>query len=152
MVFFYPALFSFIISSLQRVLAVYELQRCIDIGLAPLGRKFPFGAVSFTRHTRLGWEFHDRFHTHVRLGDAWVLVTPARNWIFVANAATVTDIFSRGRDFVRPIWMLEALNVFGPNILTARYLQLNNTATSSQVLGRRTRLAETKKTHCHFIQ
>ncbi|KAF7886850.1 uncharacterized protein EAF02_003497 [Botrytis sinoallii] len=82
-------------------------------------RQFPFGAVSFTRHTRLGWEFHDKFHTHVRLGDAWVLVTPTRNWIFVANAATVTDIFSRGRDFVRPIWMLEALNVFGPNISTA---------------------------------
>lgn len=69
-------------------------------------RRFPFGAFSFTKHTRLGWEFHDRFHTHVRLGDAWVLVTPTRNWVFVANAEAVTDIFSRGRDFVRPVWML----------------------------------------------
>ncbi|PQE30165.1 cytochrome p450 protein [Rutstroemia sp. NJR-2017a WRK4] len=82
-------------------------------------RRFPFGASSFTRHTRLGWEFHDRYRTHVRLGDAWVLVTPSRNWVFVANAAAVTDIFSRGRDFVRPVWMLETLNVFGPNISTA---------------------------------
>ncbi|KAF4626589.1 hypothetical protein G7Y89_g11573 [Cudoniella acicularis] len=82
-------------------------------------RHFPFSATSFTRHCRLGWEFHDRFQTHLRLGDAWILVTPVRNWLYVANAEAITDIFSRGRDFTRPVWMLEVLNVFGPNISTA---------------------------------
>jgi len=72
-------------------------------------RHFPFSASSFTRHCRLGWEFHDRSQAHVRLGDAWILVTPARNWLFVANAAAVTDIFGRGRDFIRPVWMLGTL-------------------------------------------
>ncbi|THV49226.1 hypothetical protein BGAL_0205g00030 [Botrytis galanthina] len=140
MVFFYPILFliSFLLYNVYSLYLNYKdasalgLPRVISpitpdnplwIALQTIFktavRQFPFGAVSFTRHTRLGWEFHDRFHTHVRLGDAWVLVTPTRNWICVANAATVTDIFSRGRDFVRPIWMLEALNVFGPNISTA---------------------------------
>ncbi|TGO13773.1 hypothetical protein BTUL_0063g00040 [Botrytis tulipae] len=120
MVFFYPALF-LILFLLYNVYSLYlnykdasalGLPRVISpitpdnplwIALQTIFktvvRQFPFGAISFTRHTRLGWEFHDRFHTHVRLGDAWVLVTPTRNWIFVANAATVTDIFSRGRDF-----------------------------------------------------
>ena len=69
----------------------------------------PFNAFSFTRHCRLGWEFHDRYQTHVRLGDAWVLVTPAKNWLYVTNGKAVTEIFSRSRDFVRPVWMLGML-------------------------------------------
>ena len=69
-------------------------------------RFFPFSATSFTRHCRLGWEFHDRYRTHARLGDVWMLVTPARNWLYVANAEAVTEIFCRGRDFTRPVWML----------------------------------------------
>jgi hypothetical protein len=98
-------------------------------------RHFPFAATSFTRHCRLGWEFHDRYQTHARLGDAWILVTPVRNWLYVANPAAVINIFGRGQDFMRPVWMLgifillpalgtffngiaEALHVFGPNIST----------------------------------
>jgi hypothetical protein len=73
-------------------------------------RHFPFAATSFTRHCRLGWEFHDRFQTHARLRDAWILVTPVRNWLFVANAAAVTNIFGRGQDFMRPVWMLGMLS------------------------------------------
>ena len=69
-------------------------------------RFFPFAATSFTRYCRLGWEFHDRHQTHARLGDAWMLVTPARNWLYVANAEAVTEIFGRGRDFINPAWML----------------------------------------------
>jgi hypothetical protein len=72
-------------------------------------RYFPFAASSFTRHCRLGWEFHDRFQTHARLGDAWMLVTPAKNWLYVADAEAVTDIFGRGQDFKRPVWMLGIL-------------------------------------------
>ena len=69
-------------------------------------RFFPFAAISFTRYCRLGWEFHDRYQTHSKLGDVWMLVTPARNWLYIANAEAVTEIFSRGRDFTRPVWML----------------------------------------------
>jgi hypothetical protein len=69
-------------------------------------RYVPFELFSFTRHCRTGWEFHDRYKTHDQLGDAWVLVTPARIWLYVANAAAVTDIFGRGKDFTRPVWML----------------------------------------------
>ena len=69
-------------------------------------RFLPFAATSFTRHCRLGWEFEDRYQTHARLGDVWMLVTPARNWLYVANAEAVTEIFGRGRDFINPAWML----------------------------------------------
>ena len=69
----------------------------------------PFDTFSFTRYCRLGWEFHDRSKTHQRIGDVWMLVTPDRNWLYVAEAEAAYDIFSRGRDFGRPVWMLGML-------------------------------------------
>ena len=70
---------------------------------------FPFTSTSFTKHIRLGWEFHDRYETHVRLGDAWILVTPNRNWFHVSEADAIYDIQNRGREFKRPVWMLGAV-------------------------------------------
>ena len=69
-------------------------------------RYFPFSIISFTRHIRLGWEFHDRYRTHLRLGDAWVLVTPNRNWFHVSSASAIHDIQNRGQDFRWPVWMM----------------------------------------------
>lgn len=62
--------------------------------------------IPFLRYSRLGWEFHDRSKTFEKLGDAWVLVTPDKNWLYVAQADTAFEIFSRGRDFGRAVWML----------------------------------------------
>ena len=69
----------------------------------------PFDAFSVTRYCRLGWEFHDRFKTHLRLGDVWILVTPDKNWLHIAQAETAHDIFLRNRDFGRPVWMLSRM-------------------------------------------
>lgn len=66
----------------------------------------PFSAIPFLRYCRIGWEFHDRSKTHERLGDAWVLVTPDKNWLYVAQADAAYEIFSRHRDFERAVWML----------------------------------------------
>lgn len=66
----------------------------------------PFSAIPFLRYCRIGWEFHDRSKTHERLGDAWVLVTPDKNWLYIAQADAAYEIFSRGRDFGRAVWML----------------------------------------------
>ena len=69
-------------------------------------RCLPLDLVSFTRYCRLGWEFRDRYRTHQRLGDAWILVTPSQNWLYVADTVATTEIFSRNKDFARPGWML----------------------------------------------
>jgi hypothetical protein len=69
-------------------------------------RRIPFVSIPLLRYCRLGWEFHDRYTTHQRLGDAWVLVTPDRNWLYVARAEAAYDIFARGRDFGRPVFMM----------------------------------------------
>lgn len=66
----------------------------------------PLKYFSFTRYCRLGWEFNDRYKTHQRLGDAWLLVTPNRNWLYFAQADAATDVFRRSQDFINPAWML----------------------------------------------
>ena len=71
--------------------------------------RLPFNTFTATKHCRLGWEFHDRYKTHQRLGDIWMLVTPYRCWLYVGEAQAAYSIFSRGRDFGRPIWMLGTL-------------------------------------------
>lgn len=78
----------------------------LQTGFTSVFKYIPFDAVSFTRHCRLGWEFHDRYKTNERLGDAWMLVTRDRNWLYVAQAEAAHDIFSRSREFGRPVWML----------------------------------------------
>ena len=78
----------------------------IQTAFTSIFKYVPFDAVSFTRHCRLGWEFHDRYKTHQRLGDAYMLVTPDRNWLYVGEPEAVTDIFSRSKEFGRPVWML----------------------------------------------
>lgn len=91
----------------------------LQTGLSPIFRYVPLEKISFTRYCRLGWEFHDRYKTHQRLGDEWILVTPAKNWFHTSQADAAHDILTRSREFGRPVWMMNALNVFGPNVATA---------------------------------
>lgn len=78
----------------------------LQTGASFVFRRLPFEAFPVTRYSRLGWEFHDRYKTYERVGELWVLVTPNRNWLYVAQAEAAYEIFTRGRDFGRPVWML----------------------------------------------
>ena len=78
----------------------------LQSSLPTLFRKVNFASIDHLRYCRLGWEFKDRYVTHERLGDAFMVVTPAKNWLLVGNASAAYEIFSRSRDFGRPVWML----------------------------------------------
>lgn len=78
----------------------------LQTGLSSFFQYIPFDAFSFSRYCRLGWEFHDRYKTHKRLGNTWILVTPDRNWFHTSQADAAHDILSRSREFVRPVWMM----------------------------------------------
>lgn len=73
----------------RRVLA---LVRCLPLGL---------GDNSFTRYNFRGWELQDRYRSHQEMGDVWMHVTSVRNWLYVGDPDTVTEIWKRGRDFPR---------------------------------------------------
>lgn len=65
----------------------------------------PFSATSFTGYCRTGWGFYERYEPHRRYGDAWVLVTPAWTWLIIADSDAIMDIFQRGKEFKRPVFM-----------------------------------------------
>jgi len=86
----------------------------------PIIQYIPFGNGHFTRFCHIGWEFDEKAHAHVELGDAFMFATPGKNWIYLCDADAVHDIVRRERqgEFARPVELLAMLDVFGPNIST----------------------------------
>ncbi|KAF2248737.1 cytochrome P450 monooxygenase-like protein [Trematosphaeria pertusa] len=86
----------------------------------PLLERVPFGSGYFTRFCYTGWEFKDKSRAHVEFGDAFITVTPGKNWVYLCNAEAVSDVLRRERqgEFERPVEMLAMLDVFGPNLST----------------------------------
>ncbi|KAL4883813.1 cytochrome P450 [Aspergillus karnatakaensis] len=77
---------------------------------------FQFGRIN--HYARRTWQFADKAQSHIRLGDAWAIATPAEVFVYICDAEAITDIIARRSDFVRPIELYKLLNVFGPNIST----------------------------------
>ena len=104
----------------------------------PLLERLPFGLGKWTRYSRWGWEYKEKYHTHVELGDVWMTVSPANNWVYVADPEAINEIFTRRQEFRRPLhlyckcWFTQGhpsryvslirniamLDIFGPNVAT----------------------------------
>ncbi|KAH8690035.1 hypothetical protein BGW36DRAFT_440840 [Talaromyces proteolyticus] len=54
--------------------------------------KLIFGDSAFTRYNWMGWELHGRYYSHHELGDAFMLVTPGRNWLYIGHPDIVMDL------------------------------------------------------------
>ena len=81
----------------------------VDTQLIRLFKYSPFGKGHFTRFNWRGWEIQDRYRAHQELGDAFIFVTPGKNWLQLCNAEALADVFHRREDFVRPTEMLGKL-------------------------------------------
>lgn len=65
-------------------------------------RVLPFiGDSSFARYNFRAFELEDRYRSHHEMGDAFILVTPGRNWLYLANPDTLMNVFKRRTDFPR---------------------------------------------------
>lgn len=73
--------------------------------VAPWLKHLPFGGESISKVGYSGWEWVQKFSIHLEYGDAFVLVTPGKNWLYTCNGETLHDIFQRERrgDFERPV-------------------------------------------------
>lgn len=87
-------------------------------------KKLPgvLGNNSFTRYNFRTWEIQDRFRSHHEMGDAFIIVTPWRNWFYIANPDIIMEIFRRRTDFPQCTELTDVLNVFGRNLGTVRLL------------------------------
>lgn len=107
----------------------------------PLFKRLPFENGIFTRVNRHDWQANDYDKAHLNLDDAFITVTPEKNWLYVCNAETLTEILRRGSNFPRALEIVgeivfarlqnstrtvirankatpEMLNVFGPSVST----------------------------------
>ncbi|KAK3986032.1 putative cytochrome P450 [Cladorrhinum sp. PSN332] len=85
-----------------------------------LKRHLPFvRKTNFARYNYRGWEVHDRYRSHRELGDAFAIVTPWRNWLYLGDPDALTELFRRGRDFPRCGELTEVVDVFGTNVVSA---------------------------------
>lgn len=74
----------------------------IDRKVVGLVRRIPFCSGNFTIFNWRGWEIHDRYRAHQELGDAFILVTPGKLYLWLCDVEAVSEIFQRRTDFTRP--------------------------------------------------
>lgn len=96
-------------------------------------RQLPFGLSdnNITRYNYMGFEIPLRWKSHEEMGDAYILCTPSRNWLYLGNPEEITAMMKRNSDFPHDSELTAMLDVFGPNIstvsstrLTSRFLTL----------------------------
>jgi hypothetical protein len=67
--------------------------------LIPLIERLPSKWRRFTRYAFFGWSFHDRYASQNEMGDAFLLVSPGKNDLFVSEAGAVDMILSSSKDY-----------------------------------------------------
>ncbi|KAI1163350.1 cytochrome P450 [Nemania serpens] len=90
----------------------------VDRKVTSFFRRLPFGDNNFTRYNWRGWEVRDRYRSHLEMGDAYVQVTPGRNWLYLCSPESLLEVFRRRSDFPRPLELYDLLNIFGSNLAT----------------------------------
>lgn len=88
--------------------------------IVALLRRLPFGLGdnNVTKYNYLGFEIPLRWKSHQEMGDAFVLCSPARNWLYLGNPDIITAMLKRNNDFPHNSELTAMLDVFGPNIST----------------------------------
>ena len=85
--------------------------------LLPLCKKYlPFGLDRSFHYVSIDWPYHDRFRSHKKYGDAFVVVNPRWISLIVADATAIDEIMSRRKDFTKPDMYYKSMEVFGPNV------------------------------------
>lgn len=97
---------------------VNPLWMLVDKKILSLVKKLPWSNNSFTRYNFRTWEMNDRCDSHHEMGDAFIIVTPRRNWLYIANPDVIMDMFRRRSEFSQCIELTEMLDVFGKNLGT----------------------------------
>ena len=89
-----------------RVIPIDHLNKLwllVDKPIISLVRRLPgwLGNNNFTRFNYRGWHEDDGLRAHNEMGEAFVLVTPSRNWFYLADPEALMDLYRRGKDFPR---------------------------------------------------
>lgn len=83
----------------------------------PLSR-LPFNMGSFTQYNHLGWEWHDKNRLHAIHGPVFMIATPTRNHLVLADKSACEYVFKHIREWPMNPAFNDPLEVFGPNVGT----------------------------------
>lgn len=86
-------------------------------------RRLPFGLAdnNITRYNYMGFEIPIRWKSHAQMGDAFILCSPSRIWLYLGDPDVITTMMKRNTDFPHDSELTAMLDVFGPNISTVSY-------------------------------
>ncbi|KAF2730925.1 putative cytochrome P450 [Polyplosphaeria fusca] len=71
------------------------------------------------RFSHRNWNYLEKSNPIQRFGPVWALACPGGVHIYVADPDAIEDIFSRWKDFVRPVHKYEVLSIYGPSLFNA---------------------------------
>lgn len=83
---------------------------------SPVLKRLPFKIGEFARYSYVGWPWEHKYAMHARLGDAFVVVTPASCEVIIADASAGSDVLKRSKDFPKRKEVYAMFDIFGPSI------------------------------------
>ena len=88
------------------------LHRCTPI--LPVLNALPFNWGKWARCNYIGWQFTEKHALHKDLGDAFLLVSPSKIELMVADADAVNVILGRRKEYIKPAMMYGTFYVDRP--------------------------------------
>ncbi|KAI4256410.1 MAG: hypothetical protein LQ352_002086, partial [Teloschistes flavicans] len=87
--------------------------------LLPYLKRLPFTDTIWYALLSVDWPWQQQYTVFHRLGcDNFLLVSPARTYVFTADAAVIDQITRRRNDFPKPIEIYGSLDLYGKNVVT----------------------------------
>lgn len=86
--------------------------------LLPYLKSSPWDITGFVRYIYFGWSYHDKYRIHEKLGPAFVVVNPSTIELYIADGEVIDSIFSRRKDFPKPLAFYKPLEFYGKNVDT----------------------------------
>lgn len=79
----------------------------------------PFGLGRWVKYSYHGWILKDKTETHQALGDAFIVVTPATNVIWVADASANSEIISKYKTWRKHEGLYSIFDIYGKNLVSS---------------------------------
>lgn len=86
--------------------------------LKPLISALPFGLGEWSERAEVGWTYYPKFSVHAKHGEAFTIVSPGTNEIYMAEPTATDDILRRRNDFIKDPNVYGMLDFYGPNLDT----------------------------------
>lgn len=86
--------------------------------LKPYLKSSPLDITGFTRYIYYGWAYDDKYRTHEKLGPAFVVVNPSTVELYIANGEAIDSIFTRAKDFPKPVALYKPVEIYSQNVAT----------------------------------